>query len=307
MGRRRCKNQGIFDDWQIVAPQTIHTRIFQVCHHHKLVAHQGIVRTLALIRRRFYWPNMQKDVEAWCQRCAMCGKYKAAVHGHGQLQQPTYGTFNERVSVDLMGPFKRTQDGNEYIVMMQDHFTKWMEGRAICGKLALTVANAIVQGWILKHGAPISLHSDRAKEFTAALHIEVCDMLRIAKTYSTVYWPQANGMAERCNRTHLAMLRAVVSEQQDNWDDHLPAVLSAYRSTPHCSTGLSPYRMVYGVEMTMPIDLVVGEGGQQWPNVHCPVEYVEKLKGSTWDAHALSRENLKKAVERQNKGYGEAN
>ncbi len=32
-----------------------------------------------------------------------------------------------------------------------------------------------------------------------------------------------------------------------------PAVLSAYRSTPHSSTGLSPYRMVYGVEMTMPI------------------------------------------------------
>ncbi len=47
------------------------------------------------------------------------------------------------------------------------------------------------------------------------------------------------------------MLRAVVSEQQDDWDDHLPAALSAYRSTPHSSTGLSPYRMVYGVEMTM--------------------------------------------------------
>ena len=28
----------------------------------------------------------------------------------------------------------------------------------------------------------------------------------------------------------LVMLRAVVSEQQDDWDYHLPAVLSAYRS-----------------------------------------------------------------------------
>ncbi len=117
---------------------------------------------------------MQKDVEAWCQRCAVCGKCKAIVRGHGQLQQPTYGTFNERVSVDLMGPFKRNQDGNEYIVVMQDHFTKWVEGRAICGKEALT--NAIVQVWVLKHGAPISLHSDRGKEFTAVLHQEVCDM-----------------------------------------------------------------------------------------------------------------------------------
>ena len=205
-----------------------------------------------------------------------------------------------------MGPFKRTQDGNEYIVVMQDHFTKWVEGRAICGKEALTVADAIVQDWVLKHGAPISLHSDRDKEFTAALHQEVCDMLRIAKTYSTAYRPQANGVVERCNRMLLAMLRPVVSEQQDDWDDHLPTILSAYHSTPHSSMGLSPYRMVYGVEMTMPIDLVVGEVGQQRPNVHCPVEYVEWLKGSIRDAHTLARENLKKAAKRQKKGYGEA-
>ncbi len=38
---------------------------------------------------------------------------------------------------------------------MQDHFTKRVKGRAICGKEALTVADAIVQEWIMKHGAPI--------------------------------------------------------------------------------------------------------------------------------------------------------
>ena len=249
---------------------------------------------------------MQKDVESWCQCCAVCGRCKVAVRGHGQLQQPTYEAFNERVSVDLMGPFERTQDGNEYIAVMQDHFTKWVEGRAICGKEALTVAEAVVQEWILKHGAPISLHSDRGKEFTTALHQEVCDLLRIAKTYSTAYRPQANGMVERCNRSLLAMLRAVVSEQQDDWGDHLPAVLSACRSTPHSSTGLSPYRMVYGVEITMPIDLVIGEVGRQRPEVHCPVEYVEWLRGCIRDAHTLARTNLKKAAKRQKRGYGEA-
>ena len=33
-----------------------------------LTLHQGVVHTLASIRRRFYWPNMQKGVETWCQR-----------------------------------------------------------------------------------------------------------------------------------------------------------------------------------------------------------------------------------------------
>ncbi len=52
------------------------------------------------------------------------------------------------------------------------------------------MVNAAAQEWILKHGAPISLHSDRGKEFTAALHQEICDFLRIAKTYSTATGPK---------------------------------------------------------------------------------------------------------------------
>ncbi len=156
-----CKNQGPLDDWQVVAPQTIRTKIFQACHHHKLAAHQGVVHTLGLIKRRFHWQNMHKDVEVWCQCCAVCGKCKAAVHRHGQLQQPTYSAFNERVSVDLMGPFKKTQNDNDYIVVVQDHFTKWVEDRAVCGTEALIIADAVVQEWILKHGASMTLHSDR--------------------------------------------------------------------------------------------------------------------------------------------------
>ncbi len=45
---------------------------------------------------------------------------------------------------------------------------------------------------------------------------EVCDLLWIAKPYLTAYRPQANGMAEHCNRTPMAILLAVVSEQQND-------------------------------------------------------------------------------------------
>ncbi len=209
---RHRKNQGPDDGWQIVAPQSLHTHIFQACHHHELVAHQGIVSMISLIKWRFYLPNMHQDVEYWCQRCSVCGQCKTAVCGHEQLQQLTYGSFNERVSVDLMGPFKQMHNGNDYIVVMQDHFTEWVEVHAICSKEVLTVADAVVQDWIQKHRAPISLHSDRGREFTMELQWGVCDLLCITKTYSTAYHPQANGMVEGCNRMVLSMLRAVVCE-----------------------------------------------------------------------------------------------
>ncbi len=92
-----------------------------------------------------------------------------------------------------------------------------------------------------------------------------------------------------------------MSEQQDDWDEQLPALLSAYHLTPHSSMGVSPYRMLYGVEMTMPLDLVIGDVGWEWPDVHCPTEYVRWLR----DAHAIAKTNLKKAAKRQKKGCGE--
>ncbi len=63
--------------------------------------------------------------------------------------------------------------------------------------------------------------------------------------------------------------------------------------------------MLYGVEMTMPLDLVIGDVGRDRPDVHCPTEYVEWLYRSIRDAHAIARTNLKKAVKSQKKAYGE--
>ncbi len=63
--------------------------------------------------------------------------------------------------------------------------------------------------------------------------------------------------------------------------------------------------MLYGVEMTMTLDLVIGDVGRERPDVHCPTEYVEWLRGLIRDAHAIVRANLKKAAKHQKKGYGE--
>ncbi len=304
---RRRKEAAADPRWQVVAPKPLRSQIFKACHHHAMAAHQGVVRTAALIKRRFYWPRMQKDVEAWCKRCTTCGSCKATVRGHGELQQPWHSAFNERVSVDLIGPLYRTDRGNEYIVVMQDHFTKWVEGAAVATKAVMLVADVIVHERVYKHDTPLNLHSDRGTEFTAAMHRCLCDLLRIHKTYNMAYNPQSNGAVERCNRTLLSMLRTVVSEQQNDWDDHLPAALCAYRSTPHASTGVSPHKIVYGVEMTLHLDLMLGDTGPEQPEQECPYEYVEWRKDSLRRAHSRARKTLKTAVKRQRRGYGEPN
>ncbi len=125
----------------------------------------------------------------------------------------------------------------------------------------------------------------------------MCDLMRIHKTYSTAYNPQPSGTMERCNRTLLSMLRIVVSEQQDNWDNHLPEAICAYRSTPHASTGISTHKMVYGIEMTFPLDFMLGDTGQEQANDNCPYQYVEWIKDSLFPTTAPTtlRERLQNA------------
>ena len=51
------------------------------------------------------------------------------------------------------------------------------------------------------------------------------------------------------------MLAMFVGEHRDDWDDLLPAVMMAYRSSVHKSTGFSPYRLMFGEECTLPMDV----------------------------------------------------
>ena len=128
--------------------------------------------------------------------------------------------------------------------------------------------------------------------------------MRVDKTYTSPYRPESDGMIDRSNRTLQAMLRAFVNDARDDWDDHLPAVKCAYPLTPHDSTGVSPFRMVFGHEITLPIDLQHDVGTRKHIPI-CPVEYVEWLKQTLYLGHDVARTQLKQAAARQKKGYQE--
>ena len=50
---------------------------------------------------------------------------------------------------------------------------------------------------------------------------EVCKLLRVAKSRTTPYHPQSDGLVERFNRTLLDMLAKTVQEQPFEWESHL--------------------------------------------------------------------------------------
>ena len=84
---------------------------------------------------------------------------------------------------------------------------------------------------------------------------ELCILCGSHKTRTTPCHPESDGMVERFNRTLLMMLAMFAGKNRADWDDLLPAVMMEYRSSVHESTGFSPYRLMFGEECTLPMDI----------------------------------------------------
>ena len=57
---------------QLVAPRHLQRELLRQCHNNRLGGHFVVRKTLANIRRGFYWPGYSADVERWCQGCWVC-------------------------------------------------------------------------------------------------------------------------------------------------------------------------------------------------------------------------------------------
>jgi hypothetical protein len=104
------------------------------------------------------------------------------------------------------------------------------------------------------HGIPEAILSDRDPRFTAHFWRSFWSLLQTTLMMSTAFHPQTDGQTERANRTLEEMLRAYISFEQNDWDEHLTAAELAVNNSKHASTGYSPFFLNYGHEIHMPID-----------------------------------------------------
>ena len=105
------------------------------------------------------------------------------LQGRSQAKSSTYslraGYPMQIVAVDILGPFSVTSDGNRYVFMVSNCFTKWV----IPNQEAATGARNYIGGCVL----PIfptrtaQLHADQGRQFEADFVKEVCSLLQINK------------------------------------------------------------------------------------------------------------------------------
>ena len=301
---RRCSIDGEPEEHlRLTAPRFIRGEILRHLHDSRISGHLGVRKTAFNVRRRFWWPGMSNDVERWCQECKACQlrNRRQGPRRHSMKHEPV-GSPMERMAMDILSFPTMTSSGNTCVLVVCDYFTKWSEAFALANHQAMTVADVLVTEIFLRLGVPRVLHSDQGPEFRSELMQAIAHLLEIKTSKTAPYRPQSDGLVERCNRTLISMLSKVCNENKDDWDDHLPYVMCAYRSTIQESTGFSPNRIMLGRELTLPIDLMYDQQSNS-AQPECSIEYVEWVKNAMQENFRQAKEHMGKAAERQKKYY----
>ncbi len=245
------------DHPQFVVPEILRQRLFIQAHSGPLSAHLGAERTLAILSRHYHWPGIRRDVTSWCQACAVCATSRPPpARYHGRMKSVSAAAPMDLVSIDILSGLPLATDGSKCLLVAVDHMTKWVEAFPLPNEEASTCMQALYAGFFSRFGLPAQLHSDQGRNFESRLVAELTQLAGIRRTRTTPFHPRSDGITERMNRTILTMLRATAHDNPLIWPEALPAILAAYRMTPHSSTGVSPNMAMLGREVLCPCTLI---------------------------------------------------
>ena len=109
--------------FQLILPQHLTTRALNGCHDQ--AGHQGVVRTLSLLREGFYWPGMHREATMYVGKCQHCLKRKATPDV-AALQPIVANQPMELVHMDFLS-IEPSNRNIENVLVITDHFTRYAQ------------------------------------------------------------------------------------------------------------------------------------------------------------------------------------
>ncbi|KAL1333382.1 hypothetical protein AAHE18_11G096500 [Arachis hypogaea] len=187
-------------------------------------------------RRRLYWPTIQRDsselhviIKPWPFR-------GWALDLIGQIHPPS-------------------SKGHKFILVGVDYFSKWVEAIPLREVTHNEIIDFIEEHIVHRFGIPQSITTNQGTMFIGKKVMEYAKSRDIKMLSSTPYYAQANGQVEAANKILIALIKKYIGRQPRNWHQTLSQVLWAYRNSPRGSTRTTPYKLVYGHDAVLPIDI----------------------------------------------------
>ena len=156
--------------------------------------------------------------------------------------------------MDFVTKLPKTSGGFDAIWVIVDRLTKSAHFIPIRETYTMEqLARLYVKEIVSRHGAPVSIISDRDSRFTSNFWRSLQDSFGSKLDMSTAYHPQTDGQSERTIQTLEDMLRACVIDFGNGWANHLPLIEFSYNNSYHSSIKAAPFEALYGRKCRSPV------------------------------------------------------
>lgn len=217
---------------------------------HLEMGHQGAYKVIGYVKDRFYWTGIGREVKhvlKGCHECQMTkGDNKRFV---GPCRPIVTDDIGDIVMTDLYGPLPTGKFGMNYILVVQDSFSKFAKFYALRKATTRAIISRIRHfNQIIK---PKAILSDNGSQYTSKEWNKFLQEEGIRIIHTTVRNPRPNSV-ERLNREIGRLFRVYCGKNHKSWVSLLPQLEVLYNNTNHNSTGYTPCEIMYGraVELT---------------------------------------------------------
>uniref|UniRef100_A0A9J7ZVD3 Gypsy retrotransposon integrase-like protein 1 n=1 Tax=Cyprinus carpio carpio TaxID=630221 RepID=A0A9J7ZVD3_CYPCA len=233
---------------RLYVPPTHRQPLLDLTHTSPRSGHPGRRRTLSLLKQRYWWPSMSRDVSRYVQGCSICAVADTPRKlPEGKLVPlPIPERPWTHIGVDFMTDLPPSQ-GYTSVLVVVDRFSKSCKLIPIKGlPTALQTAEALFHQVFHHFELPEDIVSDRGPQFISHVWTAFFRLLWLSISLSSRYHPQTNGQTERKIQEVRRFLRLYCHQNQDSWSQYLPWVECAQNSLRQTTTGLTPFQCVLG-------------------------------------------------------------
>lgn len=229
-------------------------QLLRMHHDDPLAGHFGRDRTAALLRRKYWWPKLEKDVEVYCKTCYQCQRMKSKRHRpYGEAHAlPFPDRPWQEITMDFitdLPPSRREGCVYDAILVIVDRFSKMvLYIPTVKTVTSAELATILIREVVRRFGVPEGTLSDRGSVFTSQYWSDFCCEAHVTHKLSTAFHPQTDGQTERANQTLEQYLRCFCNGEQNDWATLLPQAEYASNACENDALRMSPFEIVLGYQ-----------------------------------------------------------
>jgi len=287
---------------QLCIPSKMRNEVMR--KYHSQLMHVGAEKMYLSLRCKVYWPGMYGDIRHFVGSCQTCVCVKPNTHAKkAKIQNreiPT--TLFHTIHIDhLKISAPNATHRYQYVLLITDALSLQLELVPTKGTSAKETANALFDVWFCRYGVPAEIISDRHQSFCGDLIQCLLRLCGAKHILISPRRPQSNGLSEQNNARIITAIKIHCGDYSD-WHKLLPAIAGAYRASVTPTRQHSPFAVMYGCEMRLPVDQELAENlpGHARDDMHAD-QFRDRMKILRSNAKDLAQFNREKTTAAVNK------